>query len=805
MKDSIFANLSPQKNLIDHNEKHLKHNQLDMKIELIVKRKKVVFNLSRLYHRGCNVENEIEESRIKQIRKYKDALDKSKSSTSHGTLLNGLYDLNSYIIFCDFNDKEPFGRSGFLAFCGNQGELRRLVNLASEPKPFLFMYDDGDELGLTEAAAGGYKASLKGALSMCGIESFDWDLGVRSFKNGLSDSAKPYRQEELDVFLKRVQTIFFSLAIQLVKHAIEHPVGKPKPPESLVAEVESLPSGKPRFVTLKGAIRVEGEECDKNSPFNVCMNAGYLLFCYYTSFNESVVHKVRHPLSFTTSSQSGKTIKYTTVRAFKGRSNKNVDAIFSDFEPSEQVSESTEVIDEAEYLTADVCKTNGKYFIETLVELSKSYSNNTNERLIYTLDCDGNVKTLNSNKGSAHIAELLNLLSSDRIRVVDRLIGEFRRLMLKCTYEKVRKKTLDDGRRVVSKELVYISSSHTKARIIEYAFSIMSCFSDISLKDSLLPLSFSEKNESGNIYVKFSYLDGSIGQIEIPAKYALFFMEIEKYSEAYISNNRPHYLLPLGGKRKTYQWEGLQPVKANKLLNIGIVNGQYFLDLNARRLRATTASYEYKSEDMGLTAREILQNALETFDTRYSNGHPEENTIITSQALQIFERICRGDSKSSAEKSIKIALNIIVLAHDEYVGLRKPTNINGVYCEGDIDLTEEKNEHSAAVKFAEKNGLLNDGFDISCYQYDLCMFCNNAKLVDDEQSIYKLLSFIDCLEEAVDHHPVHNNKLLKKITRFKFILEQNIPATTIEIAENKLFNEGRYPLLLSVDSVMQFV
>lgn len=276
MKDSIFANLSPQKSMFDDSEKYLKHHQLDMNIEFVVKRKKVAFNLSSLYHRGCNVENQIEKSRIKHIRKYKDALVKSKSLVSHGTLLNGLYDLKSYIIFCDFNDKEPFDRSGFLAFCGNQGELRRLVNLAVEPKPFLFMYNDGEELGLTEAAAGGYKASLIGALSLCGIQSFDWGVGGRSFKNGVGDSVKPYSQEELNVFLNRVQSLFFSLAIQLVKYSIEHPTGKPKPPESLVAEVGRLPSGEPNHVTLKGSIRVQGKECDKNSPFNVCMNAGYL-------------------------------------------------------------------------------------------------------------------------------------------------------------------------------------------------------------------------------------------------------------------------------------------------------------------------------------------------------------------------------------------------------------------------------------------------------------------------------------------------------------------------------------------------
>ena len=45
---------------------------------------------------------------------------------------------------------DPFSQAGYLYYAGNSGELRRLVDIASEPKKYQFQYHNGEEFGLLD-------------------------------------------------------------------------------------------------------------------------------------------------------------------------------------------------------------------------------------------------------------------------------------------------------------------------------------------------------------------------------------------------------------------------------------------------------------------------------------------------------------------------------------------------------------------------------------------------------------------------------------------------------------------------------
>lgn len=134
----------------------------------------------------------------------------------------------------------------------------------------------------------------------------------------------------------------------------------------------------------------------------------------------------------------------------------------------------------------------------------------------------------------------------------------------------------------------------------------------------------------------------------------------------------------------------------------------------------------------------------------------------------------------------------------------QPTNPNGIDCNGKVDLVYEKDWHYAARKFAEKRGIIKEGQDITCYQYDLCIFCKSAKLVDDPYAIYKLLSFLEALEEGIDQYPERAAIIQLKIEQFQLHLK-DLPLETIEKAEDLLEEKGRYPLFDSLSSVTQYL
>jgi hypothetical protein len=774
------------------------------------------YNMGNFCNEGCASTGKRIKNRIKPIHQLANNISRMlRDGAAHRTIDTYLVELRRYIQYCDHTGVDPFTRNGFQSYCGNDGELWRLVRIAREPKPFLFMYEDGEKLGITESSAQARRASVANVLELCGIFSVKWRSGFRVFKS-VHVPNKPYSEKEMRVILRRLQLFFFSLATQIIEYAEKNP-GK-LPPDELIAEVDinndgvSITKNISSFDSGAG----DGEErVQVGSPFNRCMQAGYFLFSYYTSFNDSTITDVRHPIDIQVTEREGRIIRHAKVRGWKGRSNKFVDAMFSD------ASVDIESLPEAEgdsagYVSSGLIdKKNGAQFIKVLTKVSQLYQTEPHGKLFCLLGKDGTVQKYRYRYDS-DLSSILNILAEDRIRVVDHLIEAFYLAKDKAQKFSIDKVTHPGGR-YVRRRILPMDARGVGLMLVQYTAAAVSCFTDYNLKNILIPLSFSPKNDDGNVTVSFNYLDGNAGSFDIPAKYQKFFEDVQCFAETRNpykaktnrpQNNprRPAFLIPMGMRCQTYQWDGLTPVKSSRVRDIGIALNQYFIGLTSARFRASTANAEYRSEDGGLTVTQILQHQLQTMMTRYSNGHPDENAVITSQAMQVLEQIAKGDCLDDAKEKVRQKLNIPVLAHDEYVALRKPANINGIYCEGKPDIEGVVDEHVAAKNFARKMGLNDEGLDIGCYQYDLCVFCKSSKLVDDVEQVYKLLSFVECLEEAIDMYPDSVERLSMKVDKFNTVLEGNVSEETIRQAEERLLNDGRYPLLQDVSTaVMQFV
>ncbi|HHG3315119.1 TPA: hypothetical protein ACPVXV_005007, partial [Vibrio parahaemolyticus] len=94
---------------------------------------------------------------------------------------------------------------------------------------------------------------------------------------------------------------------------------------------------------------------------------------------------------------------------------------------------------------------------------------------------------------------------------------------------------------------------------------------------------------------------------------------------------------------------------------------------------------------------------------------------------------------------------------------RAKTNPNGVYCDGQQSIAGGNNTQR------KTNNAM--GLELPCAEYDMCHKCQSAKAVDEVQSIYKLISFIDVLKEALDQYPDAKEEVHEKIAAFEFTLD----------------------------------
>lgn len=652
-------------------------------------------------------------------------------------------------------------------------------------------------------------------LQLFDFDVSDWQASIKPFsRTKIEASTKPYTSEEWSALVKRTQLFFFSLVTKLIAFKEENPEA---PPPAILDEI-IVNREDNRDITITVGKESKGEAKDgAASPFNQCMAAAYTLFAYYTAFNDTVIKDIRHPIQVVTPKSEGRTSKTVQVRGYKGRAAKDVHALFAASEENEH-KEATETA--AGFIVADINKrdsvgsVDGITFIQTLELFSKTYSDDPFDTLIYFLNKEGKKTTIDMHHSLIYLSENLNLLSVRRGELTEHLIKTYTDIVENNTETTFCWTKREDGARVMNRQRIVMTKRSVTHQATPIAYTAISCMTDRSLRNALLPLTYSEKDAQGAITISFRYLDDSTGNFLVPAKYKTFLQLVEKYA-AYRntlptggrgSSSPPPFLLPLGSKTDgTYQWrEGNIPISSRMLRSFGIGYGDYFLNINSSRIRVTHSNLEYKPEENGLTAQQILQHSIDTADKNYRNGHPDSNKKQMSQALMGLTYIAWGKTRNEALNLVKQKLNIPILEYDAWKKLNQPTNPNGISCDGKIDLKSEKDWHYAARKFAESHGIIEKGQDITCFQYDLCVFCKSAKLVDDPFAIYKLLSFLDALGESIDQYPERASVIQMKIERFQVHLE-DLLIETLEQAKNLLEEKGRYPLFNSLSSVIQYI
>ena len=153
-----------------------------------------------------------------------------------------------------------------------------------------------------------------------------------------------------------------------------------------------------------------------------------------------------------------------------------------------------------------------------------------------------------------------------------------------------------------------------------------------------------------------------------------------------------------------------------------------------------------------------------------------------------MEQLDEDTGLEPAKEMVTAKLGITMLAHDEWKKKqeeeRAKTNPNGIHCNGQQSIASGKNTQR------ETNNAMK--LQLPCAEYDMCHKCQSAKSVNETQSIYKLISFIDVLKEALDLHPNAQEEVHERIAAFEFTLE----GASEDVYDDalSLFNKnGRHP------------
>ena len=545
-------------------------------------------------HEQCDPKKPLAKpSRLERMQKLKRWVDQEKKNeTNAWSLVVKLSALKTYIAFCDIKKFDPFSQAGYLYYAGNSGELRRLVDIASEPKKYQFQYHNGEEFGLLESSALQKKMNLDSMLPVLDFDVSDMQATLKSFTGEITDFATlPYTSSEWYALVRRTQLLFFSLVTQLIAFKEENP--ESPPPQYLENIVVERIDNRDITITLgrKNGSASEGLA----SPFNQCMSAAYTLFAYYTAFNDTVIRQVRHPIKMVTSNKDGRTSKVAQVRAYKGRASKDVKALFSGLEESSHPEAKDE---EAGFIVADINKrdtvgeTDGITFLRALELLSKTYSEDPYDTLIYFLNSEGDKGKVDVSGASFQLSKNLNLLSDSRAELTDHLVKTYADIVKDqkmTTFNKIKR---DDGVYTMEAKVTVLKKQVVTIRAMPIAYAALSCMTDVSLRNALIPLNYSEKDSDGAMTVSFKYADGSKGEFIVAAKYKPFLQLVERYAASRNPLPRKNYgfgggssttkhpfLLPLGGKYVTYQWsEGEVPIREVLLKLCGIGRGDYFIN-----------------------------------------------------------------------------------------------------------------------------------------------------------------------------------------------------------------------------------
>lgn len=712
-----------------------------------------------------------------------------RDKRSENTFYEGFYVFRRYIQHCDANGIDPFSSEGYLAYAGDKGHLRQKVALYESCPVFLAELDDGAELGHSEVTAG-HKAMRVRTFLRMGIK-FDESLPDKHepFSQNERKLTIPYSTEDTDRILKVLLRAFDGL-YELI---------------SSVGDISLIPTS--TVINLgdgMGEVTLNSEaNALKQHPLNVCMSIGYALFSYYTALNRTVILNAAHPIEFEKRIIGDKTLRSVTLSLWKSRAGRFVEGVLTNEVPVQDISEN-------EFDVAIEKKT-GVELVKKLIRLAEICGcANQRDPLFFHLGEGGNVRGFDT----SYVSDLPLLFDMRLIDTtpVNKVFLEGFRAAITGQNLHVSAQSDGDSRRL-SKKLTRVGTYKAHKEAVSCAMAILSSYNNPeAFFGATLPLRPETENSEGMIEWGFTKSgSGERGCFYLPKELSGFVTELMSWAEC-VQDEGEVLLLPIpqrqGGYRKDFEW--LSPERLPSLHTtirlLNIPSGKFYIDLNTKRFRALTATIEYDDSDFGYSASVVLDNDISTYEKHYLGGDQEENQLIMAQSLEVASQLFKGKSKAEAIQATKESLKRDVLAFDEYKRSRLHINQNGFACSGapDIDRSIEPEFHRSAKRQADKLGV-PDAPNMPCYQYDQCCHCKSAKMVDDVNQVYKLLSFISVLEDRADLRPDDGDSLTQKAAYLRLLIDENISSDVALEAERKLMFEGEHPLVRSMQVAQLFV
>jgi hypothetical protein len=755
------------------NSKNVVPLHLTIPYKVTKSRKTTEFDISHLLHLGVNSNNVKIDSRIPFLRSFCKKTNQYVDNGRSAATVSLLYEvLRAFIVFSDAVNVDPFSEAGYLKYAGNDGELRHRMKIY-RPSKRLWEMRHGDELGIQESTAANIASQLRTALSWCGLPADTWATHHRGF-SGEKTPYKGYSDAEEEVLVARMSELFFILAPQLIaakKQKLVLPIELP-----VVIDL----GDHQEIISIKTSLKAQthgqsktGTSVKPAAAFNMTMGAAYHLMCFFTSLNDGDVQSIAHPITIHTDERD-KSLQVVKVSSFKARANKEVDAVLTN-------------------QSFDVDKRDGVKFIKTLETLSALYGGGEKgSELLLMLNNQGEKSSsFNLQELNKHLMVELNLLSPTRASCLPWFKELFYSYRNQHAIE-LKKQTNTLGRIVVSKVTRPSSISRATLGATNSGYCILSCYTDLPLKGILLPLTYSDKDAEGNISVSFKYRNGESHHFSVPAADKALIEDIEQFAtelaDKQCSKNYERLLLKRGHRNGAPKdWDGISPISSSLTKTWSIEPNEYFISLQSSRWREMTSNQVYSV--IGASGvQNLLQNLLQTIEKHYANGDPRLNKIIISQALQVMELLDEGTGLEQAKEIVAAKLGITMLAHDEWKKKqeeeRAKTNPNGIHCNGQQNIAGGKNTQR------ETNNAMK--LQLHCAEYDMCHKCQSAKAVDETQSIYKLISFIDVLKEAVNLYPNAQEEVHERIAAFEVTLD----GASKDVYDNAmaLFNKnGRHP------------
>ena len=735
-------------------------------------------DISRWYHHKADATKSRVEGRAEFVNKVaKGIQNKIKDSRSEVTYVNAARSFMNYIKFCDNSGFEPFSKEGYLEYVGDRGELRRRVKIFESMSQLMFQADDGDPLGFSQSSAQIMSYHIRTILKLAGVHCETWERLYDSFETNERDLTVPYNSDETDMSVKLLLHVFDGLYSAFLQH-YQKDSQAPLPQELTIKLGPDLGE---LYIPKLGV---------KTTPFNLCMATGYALFAYYTGLNRNVALNAAHPIEFEKRRLKEKTIKRISLSLWKARAGKFVSAELTDDVPVYDINDNE--------FDVEVEKKTGVALVEKLVKLAEMFGSTVKgASLFFSLDANDNVIKFN-------ITSVIKLSSSIDLRKLDTsnlssIFSDALLLALESKFYLIKSETSDGANRFVSKKIVPIYAYKIRKSVISCAAMLLANYnSPASFYGAKIPLLATEAEDEDEVTYHFTKTDGSKGFFSVPKEYQPAIAGLEAWARKQDFNEKMLLLpFPTDVGNKEFKWRTPHrlPSMHRVLAHLAIPHGQYYLNLTSRRFRALMAKDSYSDEDLGIEGSLLLDNDLNTFQRAYADGDPEENQLIMYETLEVVSRIFKGATKEEAIAAVLASLGRETLTFDEVKKSKLHINQNGIACRGIPDINREMGEdhHRSAAKAAEKLGL-GDADKVPCYQLDQCAHCKSAKMVDDVNQVYKLLSFITVLEERINLRP-DDESLLETAAYFRLLVKENISDDVLNEAHQKLYFDGLHPLV----------